>query len=343
MTLQALAWRQFMHTKPIFVWLLLLCLPACGRMPAIQSPPPPTVTPAVNPTQTQTPFQPEGVSGFDGSTSSLPTQVVVPSGDVSPAQAEPLPLPYGEVNILLLGSDQRPEHSDFRTDVIVLISLRPNGSISLVSFPRDLYINLPGWGMSRINAAYEYGGFELLARALDYNFGLRPQHFILTNFDGFRTVVDSLGGVDVLAGQALSDARTGFPDGFSVSAGWVHMDGETALWYIRSRGTSNDFDRLRRAQEVLVGIGQKLLSVQGLLHVPELYQAFQSFVATDLTLDGVLNLLPLLQAIDPGRIDRFALAPPLVIPWIEPGSGAYYLLPDPVSIRALLEQAVGIP
>jgi LCP family protein required for cell wall assembly len=221
------------------------------------------------------------------------------------------------------------------------MTIRAEGSVSLVSFPRDLYVYLPGWSMSRINAAWEYGGFELLSETLDYNFGFRPDHYLLTNFDGFIMIVDRLGGVDVNVGVTLSDARTGYPDGYTIQAGINYMDGETALWYVRSRGTSDDFDRLRRAQEVLVAAGQKLLSLQGLAHIPELYQDYQETVFTDLDLDSLLTLAPLLQAVDSNRVDRYAIAPPLVTPWIEPDSGAYYLLPDPSAIRAMLLQAMG--
>ena len=80
------------------------------------------------------------------------------------------------------------------------------------------------------------------------------------------------------------------------------MDGDTALWYSRSRKSTGDLDRLRRSQEVLVAIGRKLLSLNGLTHVPQLYQALRGAVVTDLTLQDALDLLPTLQGIDPNRI-----------------------------------------
>ncbi len=320
-----------MRFNPPLTCLLLLVLPACGFAHASQPTPLATVTLPLDPTATRTPFLPGGFAPSLTPTSEIPQPV------------ESLPRPAGQVCILLLGSDQRPGRSDFRTDVIVLLSLRTDGSLGLVSLPRDLYLYLPGRGMNRINAAFEYGGFELLAETLDYNFGLRPDRFVLTNFDSFMSIVDSLGGVDVNVGQGLSDARTGYPDGFTVNPGLVHMDGETALWYVRSRLTTTDFDRLRRAQEVLAAIGGKLLSLQGLAHVPDLYQAYRSFVTTDLSLEDLLDLLPLLEAVDSNRVDRYTIAPPSVAAWIDPDSGAYYLLPDTNAIRAILQLAIGTP
>jgi LCP family protein required for cell wall assembly len=318
--------------------LLALCLPACAKAPRPVQPTPlwATVTPAANSTPTLTPFVPS-----ENAPTGLPTPAS--TSDVPPPAA-PLVKPEGAVSILLLGSDQRPGHSDFRTDVFILLILRGDGSLSLVSFPRDLYVYMPGRGQkNRINAAYEFGGFELAAQTLEYNFGLRPDHFVLTSFSGFQYIVDSLGGVDVNVGLPLSDTRAGYPDGYTVYPGVVHMDGETALWYIRSRATTSDFDRLRRAQEVLVAIGEKLLTLQGLARIPELYQAYQSSVVTDLTLDDLLALLPLLQQVDANRIDRYAIAPPFVTVWINPDNGAYLLLPDVPVIQQILQQALKTP
>lgn len=328
-----------MRPRLLLIGILLFLLPACGTTPPTDLPAPVfvTVTPNVNATPTLTPFLP---AEFTEQT--FPTLEASPNDTATPPPAAPLPAQSGQVSILLLGSDQRPGRGDFRTDVFLLVTIRGDGSVSLVSFPRDLYVYLPGLRMERINTAYEFGGFDMVAQTMEYNFGVRPDHFVLTNFSGFESIVDSLGGVDVNVGLTLSDARPGYPGQFTVSPGLVHMDGETALWYVRSRATSSDFDRLRRAQEVLEAIGQKLLTLQGLARVPELYQIYKSSVVTDLTLDNLLGLLPLLKAVDPNRIDRYAIAPPLVMVWVKPDTGAYLLVPDAVAIRQVLQQAMGI-
>jgi LCP family protein required for cell wall assembly len=327
-----------MQPRLFLASILLLFLPACGSPQAGQPTPMlVTVTLPNEPTLTQTPFLPAGAA-----TQSFPAlETPFPSTE-TPSPADLFPRPNDQVSILLLGSDQRPGRSDFRTDVFVLMTVRSDHTISLVSFPRDLYVYLPGQRMERINTAYEFGGFNLVSATLEYNFGLHPDHFVLVNFDGFRSIVDSLEGVDVEVSQALSDSRSGFPAGFTVQPGVTHMDGETALWYVRARMTTSDFDRLRRAQELLVAIGQKLFSLQGLAHVPEFYQAYQSTVVTDLTLEVLLGLLPPLQAVDPARVERYAIAPPLVSAWISPDTGAYLLLPDMAAIHQVLKQAMGI-
>jgi LCP family protein required for cell wall assembly len=323
------------------VCLLLLALAACG----VQQPAAPASTPTpifvvtipANATPTLTPFQPADWSA------PASVEVQPPTSEQSSSSDGLIPQPAGQVSIVLLGSDQRPDHGDFRTDVMILVTLRADHTISLVSFPRDLYVYLPGLNSQRMNAAMEFGGFDMLSSTLEYNFGIRPQHYILTNFSGFQSIVDSLGGIDVNVAQTLSDTRTGYPDGFTVYSGMVHMNGEMTLWYVRSRYSTSDFDRLRRAQEVMVALSQKLFSLNALTHLPEAYAAYRSAVETDLTLNDALSLLPLLQALDPNRVNRYAITTDQATPWIDPNSGSYYLLPDPTAIRQLLQQAVGVP
>ncbi len=348
--------------------LLLLTATGCG-VRAGASAPLALVTPARDSTSTATPFQPEGqatpipvITGLPTVTlhpsrtptpdpllpTSTPTRLFAtlqetPAVTLTPAPVSPLLQPAGQINILLLGSDKRPDSAAFRTDTIILLTLRADGTVSLVSIPRDLYVYIPGYKMARINGAFLYGGFDTLADTFEYNFGIRPQHYVMTNFDGFKNVVNSLGGVDVNVSQSMYDARSGYPDGYTVEAGIVHMDGEMALWYLRARTASSDLDRLRRTQEVLLAIGQKLLSLDALNHVPEFYAAYQQTVTTDLTLNDMLTLLPVLQAANQETIQRYTLTLDHVIPWVEPGSGANYLLPQTEAIRELLRQALGIP
>jgi polyisoprenyl-teichoic acid--peptidoglycan teichoic acid transferase len=155
--------------------------------------------------------------------------------------------------------------------------------------------------------------------------------------------VDSLDGVDVNVGKTFQDARTGYPDGYTVYPGVVHMYGEMALWYIRARMTTSDLDRLRRAQEVLVAIGQKFFSRDAFAHIPDLYNSYRQASVTDLTLGDMFRLLPLVRASDPNRVDRYTFTSDQVQAWIEPTSQNYYLLPKQGAIRQLLEQALGNP
>ena len=122
------------------------------------------------------------------------------SSDPSSPRVGLLPQPKGQINILLLGSDQRRGSGGFRTDVVLLVTINPaDNSINITSFPRDLYVNIPGYSQNRINTAHARGGFETMANTFEYNFGVRPDYYALINFWSFVDVVNSLGGIDVYA------------------------------------------------------------------------------------------------------------------------------------------------
>lgn len=263
---------------------------------------------------------------------------------------EPKPKrPDGQVNILILGSDYRP-NSGFRTDVFMLLSIYPKEkTASILSFPRDLYVNLPGIGNQRINVAFPFGGFDLTKAMLEENFGVTADHYIMTNFYGFRGIIDSLGGVTVNVGQYLSD-HCELPQGDSsknctVYAGPNHMNGETALWYVRSRYSTSDFDRTRRAQEVTLAIFEKLMSLDALSRIPDLYNLYLSSVETDMALSDILPLVPMANEIltNPEKLRRSAIGPEHVTPYVLPDSGANVLLPNYELIQTLIHDSAFTP
>jgi LCP family protein required for cell wall assembly len=253
-------------------------------------------------------------------------------------------MPEGTINLMVLGSDFRPGQGQ-RTDVMMLVSIHgSSGTVSVVSFPRDLYVTIPGWTTQRMNTAFAYGGFPLLADTLEYNFGVRPTHYVMTNFQGFVGIIDSLGGVKVNVGNYLSDkcdlpqARNGY---CTVDAGPVIMDGATALWYVRSRYTTSDFDRTRRAQEVLYALFDQMMSIAAVGKLPEFYAYYQSSVETNLTVDAITPLLPVASTIigDSSRIRRYAVGPAQVTNFVTSG-GAMVLLPNYDAISTIIAEAV---
>jgi LCP family protein required for cell wall assembly len=337
---------------------LLLILSACS--PAATSSvasKPVVITASPNSTPTATPFQPDlneiatpnfinagdqVVPDFASWGNYPAPQVYSPYFQI-PYPASIIPQPKGQINILLLGSDQRPNDGGFRTDTMILITVSPQGNVSLTSFPRDLYVYVPGWMMQRLNTAHGYGGFNSTVMTFEYNFGIRPDYYVLINFDGFRSIINSLGGITINAGKYFNDSRSGYPNGYTVNAGPVFMDSETALWYVRSRYSSNDIDRLRRGQEVLQGIGSKLFSLDGLNRASELYNTYSANVNTNLTLEFCLKLLPALNLIkDPSGVKRYVIGYDQAYDWTDPGTGAQVLIPIAEQIRILLLQAVNM-
>lgn len=260
-----------------------------------------------------------------------------------PAPVGILSQPAGQVNILLLGSDLRPGRSGYRTDTILLLTLNPSqGTASLTSFPRDLYVYIPGWTIQRLNAAQAHGGFNMTALTFEYNFGVRPDHYILIDMSAFPNVIDNLGGVDVSVGQTLTDHRDSYGD-YTVYAGVVHMDGETALWYVRSRASTNDFDRSRRHQEVLQACYDKLLSLDGISRAPDLFNLYNQSVSTDMTFDQMAEFLPLAAELrDSSRLHRYAIGSGEVQNFTNT-NGAQVLLPIRDAILGIIRQALNSP
>ncbi len=288
-------------------------------------PPPPTATPRASPT----PIDPW--SGF--------AAPVEPSAIEIHRPIPPFQMGENVVNIMVLGSDERPYAYGHRTDTMMLVSLDlESGIATLLSFPRDLYVFIPGWRVDRINVADAYGGPERVAQTILYNFGIEVDHTIMINFYGFTQVVDSLGGIDVKVEAYLQD-ECGRRD-WSYYPGTYHMDGFTALCYVRMRKTTGDFDRLRRQQEALLAIFNKMLSLEGLSRRPDLYAQFLAFVETDFTLEDSLRLLPLATklAADPDRIHRYSIDPTMGSLWRVPYSGASVILPDWEAIEPMLHE-----
>jgi len=260
-----------------------------------------------------------------------------------PPQMGKLPQPEGQINILIMGSDQRPTDGGFRTDVIELLTINTaDKTVSITSFPRDLYVYHPGWYITRINAGMQRGGFEMIANTFAYNFGVKPDYFVLVNFNGFMRMVDALGGVDVQVARPLWDEREG-PGDFSVPSGLVHMDGETALWYARSRGTTSDYDRGRRHQELIAAIVYRMLSLDAIARAPELYSQYQQMLTTNMGLVDILPLLPLASTIrDSQAINRYFIGPDDVISYRNI-NGSSVLIPNQERVRRIMLQALSSP
>lgn len=232
---------------------------------------------------------------------------------------------YDLENILLLGSDTANPNNSGRTDVILIVSVnRTANTIALLSIPRDLYVYIPGWRTYRINSAYGHGeqvetgyGPTLLMETIRYNLGLEIDHFARIDFGGFKYLVDAVGGVELSVDCGIQDWRLLAPDlDPSVEANWtmftlpvgLHtMDGDLALWYVRSRRTSSDFDRGRRQQDMLRALWWRVRDLGLIQQIPEIWGQIAEIVETDLTLQDVLGILPIALQLDNTRLSAFRL------------------------------------
>ena len=250
-----------------------------------------------------------------------------PPGSIPP-RAKIIQQPENQLNILLMGSDQRPNDGGFRTDVLLLVTINfDENSINLSSFPRDLYVYIPGYSMERINTAQVKGGFALTASTFEYNFGIKPDNYAIVDFSGFENLINTLGGIDVNVGRTMTDLRDGYGY-FTVNSGTNHMNGDTALWYVRSRHSSNDLDRTVRQQEVIQAVFSKLLSFDIVTKVPQLYSQFRGVIQTDLELTEIIELSQFgTKFLNSWDISRYVVNYQHITNWTNPNTGAQVLLP----------------
>jgi LCP family protein required for cell wall assembly len=275
----------------------------------------------------------------------------VAATDATPAGAEavtgdPSLRPLQQTrNILLIGTDQRDLDVVGRTDTIMVLAIdTPNNRASLISFPRDLYLPIPGVGYSRINTAYGYGeerkpggGLPLLMSTIERNFGIPIERYVRIDFSGFEGVVDALGGVDVVVDCPLYDELIyRYFQVYTLEPGAYHMNGEQALYYARSRKTTSDFDRARRQQRVLLAIRKRVLDGDLLPRIPALWLAMRDVVDTNLSPGDIAELARLGATLDGKDLYGMVIRYPLVTDWVTP-QGGMVQLPDLPAINQALD------
>lgn len=202
--------------------------------------------------------------------------------------------------LLLVGTDSRedlPEDwednfGDFsgkRTDVIMIAQINKDGTGQLISLPRDLKVDIPGRGVNKINAAFVFGGPDLLIQTIQNNLGVSINNYIEIDFGGFGRIVDSLGGIEITFEYPARDKKSGL----NVEAGTQRLDGEMALAYARSRFyqekqngkwvsvRGSDIGRTGRQQEVLLTMFKQATRVGSAFNLPGFVGTFAEQITAD--------------------------------------------------------------
>lgn len=207
------------------------------------------------------------------------------------------PAGTGATTFLLVGTDSRsadpttgtgaaPDANagSQRSDVIMLATVQPDGTTgSVVSIPRDSWVDIPGRGLNKINAAYAFGGPSLLIQTVETMTGVRVDHFGVIDFAGFQTLVDSVGGIDVNVAKATENA------GVTFRAGPNHLDGAQALAYVRQRYDlpNGDIDRAMRQQNALRALLTKVQ--QEATSNPAALYTFAQNIGSTVSVDDTLS------------------------------------------------------
>lgn len=203
------------------------------------------------------------------------------------------------INILAMGVDQRVPGERTHSDTMIVITVDPvHRHVRLVSIPRDLAVDVPGYSaLGKINEGYYLGGPRYSSYVVEHALGIPINYYMVLKFSSFVRLIDALGGANVTVDQAINDPTypalvgNGY-DPFVLSAGPHHMDGATALRYVRERHafTNQDETRVQHQQQVIAAIKSQLFSLHTLFHLPSIVEALRATVNTDLP----DNLLPVM-------------------------------------------------
>ncbi len=301
----------------------------------------PTAAPSPTPTKTGTPTATLPPSSTPFATL-LPEELV--EGMAVPTPVPTFTKPRSVTNILLLGNDVSTRQGG-RTDSLIIVSIdEENKTASMLSLPRDLYVVIPGWKLTRINlalphghgAGYPGGGGALVKDTILYNLGIEIDYYVRVGFDAFQEVIELLQGVDVAVSCEVQDWRLKEPDldaqdeenweMYGLGPGVYHMDGDLALWYVRSRRNSSDFDRGRRQQQVLRAILNRGLERDMLAQLPALWEVYRENVETDLPLPVMMRLAALAPGVRDNGIQQLLLPEGARRAWMTSGGAAVQLL-----------------
>ena len=327
----------------------------------------PTLEPTAEPTPTLEPTA-EPTPTFEPTATLEPTSTVEPTATLDPT-AEPTPTleptatlepapeitpePAGAQTILILGIDARANEGTLgRSDVVMLARVDPERQrAALLSLPRDLWVTIPNFGEGKLGTAYYLGemygeGAAVARETVSLALGITIDKTAVIDFNGFRGLIDTVGGIAIDVPRELYDPAYPTEDyGYTVAhftPGVEVMNGERALMYARIRHVDSDFERVNRQQAVVIGVAQKLRErgiLQNLREADQLTGALRSYVRTDLEPKAALSLMWSMRSFDLAAVERVRLDPAEL--YDSGPAGGYSLIASPAALQALGAQLVG--
>lgn len=284
--------------------------------------------------------------------SDVPLPPEVPTATQPIPEATPVPWDgHSRVSILLMGLDFRDWQAGSgapRSDTMMLLSVDPiSQQVSMLSIPRDLWVQIPGFTHNRINTAYSFGegnrlpggGPALAMRTVESVVGVPIQYYAVVDFATFEKLIDEIGGIDVLVPERIKISPIG---GLShwLDAKPYHLNGADALAYARNRKASGgDFGRAERQQQVALAILDRVVGFDMIprlvTRAPTLYQELASGIRTNLSLDQMIALAWMATRIPKENIHQAVIEPPRMVGFYTRPDGAQVLRPVPDEIRKL--------
>ena len=251
-----------------------------------------------------------------------------------------LPSLHKDMNIMLLGVDERNKDVG-RSDTLMFLSLSDD-SASLLSIPRDtrVYIEKRG-GWQKINAAYAHGGEKLTKKILEDFLGVEVNRYVKVNISEFTKLIDAIGGIDVVVEKDMDYEDPWDDNGglyIHLDKGLHHLDGQTAMEFVRYRDSEGDAGRVRRQQAFMQACAEKLSDPTTLLKLPEILSAAKDSVETDLTSAEMLAIAGTLKSAETTHHVKTGTVPGY---WQYIG-GVSYLVPDVMRLNEIMKQNLGM-
>ena len=212
--------------------------------------------------------------------------------DEQPKKSETiLPTLDTPMTIMLLGVDQRKDDVG-RSDTLMIANVSGSRA-SLLSVPRDTRVYIERHGYQKINAAYAFGGEKLTQQTVEDFLGIKIEHYVTVDTKKFGKLIDALGGIDVYVEKEMHYEDPWDDNGglvIDVDKGWQHLDGETAIQFVRFRDSEGDAGRVRRQQAFMKACAEKITEPAMILKLPEVLSTISAAVKTDLTYSEMLAL-----------------------------------------------------
>ncbi len=238
-----------------------------------------------------------------------PVLAAVEAAEVPTAPPIAMVEAHGRTTVLVMGLDRRPDETyPTRTDTMILLSIEHDTeTASILSIPRDLYVDIPGYYRDRINVAYvlgavnagsEAGGAHLAMETVEQNLGVQVDHYLLVDFNSVTSLIDAIGGLEIYVTETIDDPL--FPDmnyGYDplyIPAGQQTLDGRTSLKYMRTRHGDSDFERSRRQQNAIKALQKQLVDLGPLglaQRAPVIWQEIQSGIFSDMSFNDAFSLM----------------------------------------------------
>ena len=245
-----------------------------------------------------------------------------------------------KATVMIMGVDERADDVG-RSDTLMIATLDPDkNQAALLSVPRDTRVKIKGHGFDKINAAYAYGGRKLTQETIESLLNTHIDHYIKINVHGFTKIIDALGGIDIDVEKRMYYEDPWDDDGglyIDLQPGMQHMDGKTAITYVRYRDEEGDIGRIKRQQNFMKAVMDKLVSPTFIPKLPAIVSAVSDSVETDMSVSEILSFLGTLQdAKDNGLKSEMLPGKPVYI------EGISYWVPDISKTRQILANTLGI-